>query len=257
MLKILCRRRKGNTPVDLQTRSSGKSFTEGEPGKFRDSGVDESTGHSIVRDHHRHVPGEGRLDGNPEENLENAGSFAWTYSFPVLDAASLRPCHLFSDYSVINTDLFNLVRHSYSGQSNRSVGSLDFFNEVDKQMAELDKRGNHTPLPITLIRHPGLFHSHPHMARRKSLRRLSELISEFLDMTETMAPIFNPWHREVRVLIKSLLYLIGTLDQAASHGDISISVECLDLADNVVTSLRGLCELEYAVREHAYKARGF
>ena len=126
------------------------------------------------------MPGREKLVRNLEEISEISGPFAWSTSFPALDAASLRPCHMFSDKSALNTDLFYLLRRTYPGQSDRSVGTMAYFEEVDRQMAELDKRDNHTPLPIALIRHPGLIHLHPYLTHRKSLRRLSEHPQSFL-----------------------------------------------------------------------------
>ena len=60
-------------------------------------------------------------------------------------------------------------------------------------------------------------------------------------------------HKELRNLVVSLMYLLGRFEQAAAHGDLSNCVRSLDLMDNITTTLRGLCEIEYTMREEARK----
>lgn len=183
--------------------------------------------------------------------IETAGRYPPIDAFPIHDASSLRPYHRFSDPQLYDEELFHLLRRSYLPSQDRPVGSEAFFEEVDRRMNAMNLRTRANPLPIASLRHPSLTHTHAYMAHRRSLRGMKDVVFQFNEIMEVISPVYNMWHLEFRELIKGLLYIIGRLDQAASNGDITVSVECLVLIDDVVTSLWGLCEMEYTVREEA------
>ena len=131
--------------------------------------------------------------------------------------------------------------------------SPSFFAEVDWLLQIMDKRDGGTPLPISLLRHPRLVHSHTFMMHRKSFPKMTDVVFFYQGIVRELSSVINPLHRELIVLTVSLLYLLGRLEQAAAHDDIINCIESLDLIDNITTTLRGLCEVAYSVRE---KARG-
>lgn len=178
-------------------------------------------------------------------------------SFPILDASDLRPFHRFSDSRFYDRDLLSLVRPNfttYTGRHNRAIGSDEFFVGLDQIVDTMDEHDLNNPLPIALQRHPNLIHSHPFMAHRPALHAMSDIVFSYQDLMRTIAPVYNALHRELRILILYLLYIISRFDQAASYGDLVNCIKCLDLIDNVSTSLRGLMEMEYALREVAQEA---
>ena len=115
----------------------------------------------------------------------------------------------------------------------------------------MDKRDGETPLPISFLRHPRLIHSHTFMAHRKGFCRMTDVVFQYQVIVREISAVINPLHREMRVLTASLLYLLGHLEQATVHDDLVSCIECLDLIDNITTSLRGLCDVAYSVREKA------
>ena len=186
--------------------------------------------------------------------LQAIGQYPPLDSFPILDAPTLRPYHRFSDPALYSRELLSLVRPAYSlltGRQDRLTGSPGFFSEVDRLLHDMDKRDGDTPLPISFLRHPRLIHSHTFMAHRKSFRRMTDVVFQYQETVREISPVINALHREVRVLTVSLLYLLGRLEQAAAHDDLISFIESLELIDNVTTSLWGLCEVAYSVRENA------
>ena len=187
--------------------------------------------------------------------LQATGQYPPLDSFPTLDAPSLRPYHRFSDPALYSRELLSLVRPAYSvltGRQDRLIGSPSFFAEVDRLLQDMDKRDGETPLPISLLRHPRLVHTHIFMAHRKSFHKMTDVVLQFQQIVRELSAVINPLHRELRVLTVSLLYLLGRLEQAAVHDDLINCVESLELIDNVTTSMRGLFEVAYSVREKAH-----
>ena len=86
---------------------------------------------------------------------------------------------------------------------------------------------------------------------------MTDVVFLFKDIVGKISPVLNPLHRELRDLVVSMLYLLGRLEQAAAHGDLQNCVEVLELVDNLSTSLRGLCEIEYTIREKARKLASY
>ena len=189
--------------------------------------------------------------------VEQYGKYPPLDTFPIHDAVNLRPYHRFDDPTLYDKDLFSLVRSNYAnypGKQARVIGSDAFFAEIDQRAEAMDRRDRGVPLPIALRRHPTLIHFHLFMAHRKTFREMSDVVFFYQDKVKAISPVHNPIHRELRALITCLLYVIGRFDQAASYGDLRTCVTCLDLMDNLATSLRGLCEVDYSVREEANKA---
>ena len=83
---------------------------------------------------------------------------------------------------------------------------------------------------------------------------MTDVVFMYQEIVKEISVVLNPLHRELRVLVINLMYILGRLEQAAAHGDLINCIECLDLVDNVSTSLRGLCEMEYTLREKARQA---
>ena len=82
---------------------------------------------------------------------------------------------------------------------------------------------------------------------------MTDVVFCFKDIVKGISPVLNPLHRELRDLVVSMLYIMGRFEQAAAHGDLFNCVESLELMDNLTTSLRGLCEVKYSIREKACK----
>ena len=189
--------------------------------------------------------------------VEQYGKFPPLDTFPPHDAYNLRPYHRFYEPTLYDKNILSLVRSNhvdYLGKQNRIIGSDAFFAEVDRLAAAMDTRNKDVPLPIALRRHPVLIHSHPFMAHRKSFREMTDVIFFYQEKINAISSVHNPIHRELRAIVTSLLYVIGRFDQAASYADLRTCVMCLDLIDNLATSLRGLCETDYSVREEAYRS---
>lgn len=189
--------------------------------------------------------------------LQANGQYPPLDSFPILDSSTLRPYHRFSDPALYDRELLGLVRPTYTtimGRQDRAEGSPEFFAKVDRLLRDMDNRDEQTPLPLSLHRHPRLIHTHAFMAHRRSFRKMTEVVFLFQDITKQIAPAINPLHRELRVLVVYLMYLLGRLEQAAACDDLVNCISSLELIDNVTTSLRGLCEVGYSVREQAQKA---
>ena len=85
---------------------------------------------------------------------------------------------------------------------------------------------------------------------------MTSFVLLYNEKTNEIMPTYNPLVCELRFLIIQLMYILGWLDQAASYGDLVICIKCLDLVDNVSTSLRRLCEVEYSIREQVHN-KGF
>ena len=186
--------------------------------------------------------------------MRYVGRYPPLETFPILDGPNLRPYHRFSDPQLYDRDLLYLVRPNYLGDKNRVVGSVAFFAELDRLVGLLDEREVDNLLPITAQRHPYLIQIHPYMNHRAALSRFSDVVFLYQDVMNQVSPVYNAWLRELRVLVKCILYVIGRMDQAASFGDLAVFIKCLDLLNNITTSFRALAEMDYALREDAYKA---
>lgn len=186
--------------------------------------------------------------------IRTVGRYPPLDSFPIHEAYSLRPYHRFSDATLYDKELFRLLRRTYVARGDRPIASEAFFRELDRIMEEKDECGGDNPLSIAALRHPSLTHSHTYMAHRISLTRMTDVVHLYNEIMQELSPVYNAWHREFREITQKLLYVIGRLDQAASYGDLMISVDCLGLIDDLVTSLWSLCEIEYTAREDTQKA---
>ena len=82
---------------------------------------------------------------------------------------------------------------------------------------------------------------------------MTDVVFLFKDIVKGISPVLNPLHKELRDIVVSLLYVLGRFKQVAAYGDLLNCVESLELLDNLTTTLRGLCEVEYAIRERAHK----